>query len=121
MAAVTDYAGIVEQVLDQYTKIPYAHGKLTCEAIFDRPRGRFILITLGWDDDERVHHPLVHIDIIDGKNGGFLSPSCTPGRQPPQGFCYDTRLPGNGNSGHSFGTTLPAAEKEDLVAYLLTF
>src|SRR5262249_17790950 len=37
------------------------------------------------------------IDIIDGKNGGFLSLSCTPGRQPPQGFCYDTRLPGNGN------------------------
>jgi len=61
------------------------------------------------------------IDVIDGKNGGFLSPSCTPGRQPPQGFCYDTRLPGNGNGGHTFGTTLPATEKEDLVAYLLTF
>jgi hypothetical protein len=61
------------------------------------------------------------IDIIDGKNGGFLSPSCTPGRHPPQGFCYDTRLPGNGNGGHAFGTTLPAAEKEDLIAYLLTF
>jgi len=61
------------------------------------------------------------IDVIDGKNGGFLSPSCTPGRQPPQGFCYDTRLPGNGNGGHTFGTTLPATEKEDLIAYLLTF
>ena len=61
------------------------------------------------------------IDIIDSKNGGFLSPSCTPGRQPPQGFCYDTRLPGNGNGGHTFGTTLPATEKEDLIAYLLTF
>ena len=61
------------------------------------------------------------IDIIDGKNGGFLSPSCTPGRRPAQGFCYDTRLPGNGNGGHTFATTLPAAEKEDLIAYLLTF
>jgi hypothetical protein len=61
------------------------------------------------------------IDIVDGKNGGFLSPSCTPGRRPAQGFCYDTRLPGNGNGGHAFGTTLPAAEKEDLIAYLLTF
>ena len=61
------------------------------------------------------------IDIIDSKNGGFLSPTCTPGRQPAQGFCYDTRIPGNGNGGHAFGTTLPAAEKEDLIAYLLTF
>lgn len=67
MAAVTAYADIVEQVLDTYTKIPYAHGALTCEAIFDRSRGRFALVTLGWDDDERVHHPLAHVDIIDGK------------------------------------------------------
>lgn len=66
MAAVTNYADIVEQVLDIYTKVPYAHGDLTCEAVFDRPRGRFVLVTLGWDDEERVHHPLAHIDIIAG-------------------------------------------------------
>jgi len=67
MAAVTPYADIVERVLDTYTSVPYAHGDLTCEAVFDRPRGRFVLMTLGWDDEERVHHPLAHIDIIDGK------------------------------------------------------
>ena len=67
MAAVTAYADIVENVLDVYTKIPYAHGDLMCEAIFDRSRGRFVLMTLGWDEEERVHHPLVHIDIIDSK------------------------------------------------------
>src|SRR5580700_7408314 len=64
---MTAYCDLVEQVLDVYTKIPYAQGDLTCEAIFDRQRGRFVLMTLGWDDDERVHHPLAHIDIIDGK------------------------------------------------------
>lgn len=67
MAAVTNYADIVEQVLDVYTKVPYAYGDLTCDAIFDRPRSRFAVITLGWDDEERVHHPLAHIDIIAGK------------------------------------------------------
>ena len=67
MAAVTAYADIIEQVLDVYTKIAYAHGDVTCEAIYDRSRNRFVLVTLGWDDDERVHHPLVHVDIIDGK------------------------------------------------------
>jgi hypothetical protein len=67
MAPVSAYANIVEQVLDEYTKVPYAHGDLTCEAIFDRTRGRFILVTLGWDDGERVHHPLVHIDIVGDK------------------------------------------------------
>jgi hypothetical protein len=29
-------------------------------------------------------------------------------------------LPGNGNGGHVYGTDLPAAEKADLLAYLLT-
>jgi hypothetical protein len=67
MAAVNSYADIIEQVLDVFTKIPYAAGDLVCEAIFDRSRGRFVLMTLGWDEDERVHHPLVHIDLIDGK------------------------------------------------------
>jgi hypothetical protein len=67
MVAVNAFPDIVEKVLDVYTKIPYAHGDLTCEAIFDRTRSRFVLITLGWDDDERVHHPLAHIDIVGDK------------------------------------------------------
>jgi hypothetical protein len=67
MAALNTYADIVVQVLNPYAQIPYAHGDLTCEAIFDQARGRFVLMTLGWDDDERVHHPLVHVDIVRDK------------------------------------------------------
>jgi len=67
MDSMNAYAQIVEQVLERFTRIPYAHGDLSCESIFDRERGRFILITLGWDEEERVHHPLVHIDLINGK------------------------------------------------------
>ena len=67
MAAVNTYPDIVEQILEAYTKVPYAHGNMTCEAIFDRRHGRFVLITLGWDGEERVHHSLAHIDIVDGK------------------------------------------------------
>jgi hypothetical protein len=36
-------------------------------------------------------------------------------------FCFDTSLPGNNNTGHSYGTNLSPAEKSDLLAYLLTF
>jgi len=59
-------------------------------------------------------------DVVDGKNGGFVSPDCDPNKPPKDGFCYDTSLIGNSNAGHSFGTTLSAAEKENLLAYLLT-
>jgi hypothetical protein len=34
------------------------------------------------------------------------------------GFVFDTRLPGNGNQGHDFGTHLTPSEKADLVAFL---
>jgi XisH protein/XisI protein len=91
LAAVNSYADIVERVLDSYTRIPYAHGDLICETIFDRPRGRFILVTLGWDDDERVHHSLAHIDILDGKlwiqadntEHGLAPSSCAPASRNP--------------------------------------
>jgi hypothetical protein len=60
------------------------------------------------------------LDVLDARNGGFLAPSCDPREQPPEGFCFDTRLVGNGNNGHVYGTTLPASDKSDLLAYLLT-
>jgi hypothetical protein len=33
-------------------------------------------------------------------------------------FTFDTRLPGNRNTGHEFGTKLSAEEKRDLIAFL---
>ena len=63
---------------------------------------------------------LFRSDVVDGKNGGFVSPPCDPTTPPPGAFCYDTSLIGNSNAGHLYGTALPAAEKEDLLAYLLT-
>jgi hypothetical protein len=33
-------------------------------------------------------------------------------------FTFDTRLPGNRNTGHEFGTKLSAQEKHDLIAFL---
>jgi hypothetical protein len=34
---------------------------------------------------------------------------------------YDTSIPGNGNSGHVYGTTLSAADKAALVEYMKAF
>jgi mono/diheme cytochrome c family protein len=60
------------------------------------------------------------LDLVDGTNGGFASPPCDPVVPLADGFCYDTQLIGNGNAGHLYGTALSAAEKDDLLAYLLT-
>lgn len=39
MATVNAYTDFVKKVLDGSSKLPYAHGDLTCEASIDRPRG----------------------------------------------------------------------------------
>jgi hypothetical protein len=60
-------------------------------------------------------------DQLDPVNGGFEAPGCDPAATPGNAFCFDTRLPGNGNGGHLYGTDLAAPAKADLLAYLLTF
>ena len=67
MDPLSNYREIVERVLTVYANIPYSRGELRCEALFDREHNRYALITLGWDTGKRVHFPLVHIDIIEGK------------------------------------------------------
>ena len=59
--------------------------------------------------------------MLDASRGGFVAPPCDPRAATGGAFCFDTRLPGNGKGGHLYGTDLPANEKSDLLAYLLTF
>ncbi len=62
------YREIIEKVLSEYTKIPYAYDDIKVEAIFDRINNRYILVNVGWEDTgRRIHGSLVHIDIVDNK------------------------------------------------------
>jgi hypothetical protein len=44
MDSVSTHRLAIERVLTEYTKIPYAHGELRCEAIFDREHDRYALV-----------------------------------------------------------------------------
>lgn len=67
MDTLENYRQIIKNVLEPYTKIPYAHGELICKTVFDEVADSYILITLAWDRATRVHGCLVHLDIIGGK------------------------------------------------------
>ena|SRR5436853_4514997 len=67
MVARTAYRDIIESVLREYTRIPYAYGDLQTEAVFDRERDRYLLVIVGWDNRLRVHSCLVHIDLLGEK------------------------------------------------------
>ena len=61
------YRETLENILLEHTKIPYAIGDITTEAVFDRDKDRYLLVNVGWDQGKRVHGSLVHIDIINDK------------------------------------------------------
>lgn len=68
MDRIDKYREILERVLLEYEQIPYAYGEMRNEAVFDRGRDRFLLVTVGRDHKgKRVNDSLVHVDIIDGK------------------------------------------------------
>ncbi|OAE99697.1 hypothetical protein AYJ54_32995 [Bradyrhizobium centrolobii] len=57
-------------------------------------------------------------DLVDPVNGGFVSQAGTVAER--FGTLYDTSLPGNANEGHTYGTDLPATDKDALLAFLKT-
>lgn len=56
-------------------------------------------------------------DVYDPQRVGFVSTGAEAERL---GTPYDTRLPGNSNGGHVYGTTLTAAQKRALLEFLKT-
>jgi hypothetical protein len=58
-------------------------------------------------------------DVFDQQNVGFVS--SVPESGGRAFFRFDTSLPGNGNGGHLYGTTLPDSDKRAIVEYMKTF
>jgi hypothetical protein len=56
-------------------------------------------------------------DVYDQQKVGFVSD--TPGARA-EGTWYDTAIPGNGNGGHLWGTTLAGDQKRDLIEFMKT-
>lgn len=67
MDTLEKYQKIIEEILNEYIKIPYANRQLETKLIIDRTATNYIVMTLGWQGEERVHGCIIHIEIIDGK------------------------------------------------------
>jgi len=67
MDILDNYRELIKNIFAEYASIPYAYGDLKCEFVFDRANDRYLLMTVGWLNNRRVHSSLVHIDIINSK------------------------------------------------------
>jgi XisI protein len=61
------YGQVVERILLNYLERNYANADIHNEAIFDRDKDRYLVVSVGWQGIKRVHSSLIHVDIIDGK------------------------------------------------------
>lgn len=58
---------LIERILSEHASIPYAHGDLKTQTVFDQARGRYLLLTLGWEGYQRVHGVIVDVELQGGK------------------------------------------------------
>jgi hypothetical protein len=99
--------GYVAQALDGlWARAPFLHnGSVPTLADLLRP------------STERPVRFRVGYDVYDQTRVGFVSAGA---EAEETGWLFDTTLPGNANSGHLYGTTLPDADKRALLEYLKT-
>ena len=55
---------VIEKALTEYAAIPFSHGNVTIQTIFDRMSDHYLLMLVGTDGRRRVHGCLVHVDIV---------------------------------------------------------
>jgi hypothetical protein len=66
MDSLAHYRQIIQNILREHAKVPYAYGDVRIEPVFDTSGDHYLLMIHGWDNG-RVHGSLVHVDLIDGK------------------------------------------------------
>ena len=57
----------IENILTDYARIPYRYGEIKHEIIINRQNDSYLLMTVGWSGQKRIHYCLLHLDIIEGK------------------------------------------------------
>ena len=67
MDSLNNYRQLVKQLLTEYAEIPVFDNGTKNEIIFDLENDRYMLINIGWFNEQRIHHSVIHIDIIDGQ------------------------------------------------------
>jgi len=58
---------LIESILRDLTAVPFAHGDIEIQTVFDRPGDHYLVMLVGRDGIRRVHGCLVHVDLRDGK------------------------------------------------------
>ncbi|HBB30660.1 MAG TPA: XisI protein [Cyanobacteria bacterium UBA8803] len=62
-----DYRELVKKIIHQHAIEQSEEDADKAQIVFDTERDRYLLLYVGWRDEERIHGCPIHIDIKDGK------------------------------------------------------
>lgn len=61
------YRKTIRQILETYVRWTRSKDHDDTEVVIDPERDHYELLQVGWDEDRRIHHCVIHVDIRDGK------------------------------------------------------
>jgi len=62
-----DHKTIVKTLMEKYATLTQSDPEIKTELIIDEAKGHYEIISMGWQKQERVHHVMIHIDIVEDK------------------------------------------------------
>ncbi len=62
-----DYGEIIEKIIQQHAREQSEKDLDRVQVVFDRERDRYLLLYVGWHDEDRIHGCPIHINIKNGK------------------------------------------------------
>ncbi len=63
-----EYTRLIKKVLQDYADyVNTALDSSRCQVVFDDQRGQYLLIEMGWSQDQYIHTTPIHISLIEEK------------------------------------------------------
>lgn len=67
MDSVVSDTDLIERILLDFAAVCSGGNGVRCEPIFDKERGRFLLMNEGWHNQRRVHGVQIHVELVNGE------------------------------------------------------
>jgi hypothetical protein len=64
---IARYRQIIQDMLTGLAAIPNLEADIEDRLLFDEHNDSYAMIAEGWDGEDRVHHVVAHLEIINGK------------------------------------------------------
>lgn len=61
------YRKIIRELLTELAAVPHIEDGITDRILFDEANDSYAIISEGWSDEERIHHIVIHLEIINDK------------------------------------------------------